>query len=124
MIRIDRINMSLDSDEGDVYEKTVKMLGKRPEKFYIYKKAVDARRKSDVHFVYSIAVSSDNEEKRAERIKDAYVFDDSLYCYPKLKNELSNRPVIVGSGPCRHICRAFARSCRGKADHFGARKKG
>lgn len=99
MIRIDRINMSLDSDEGDVYEKTVNMLGKRPEKFYIYKKAVDARRKSDVHFVYSIAVSSDNEEKRAERIKDAYVFDDSLYCYPKLKNELSNRPVIVGSGP-------------------------
>lgn len=32
MIRIDRINMSLDSDEGDVYEKTVKMLREKAGK--------------------------------------------------------------------------------------------
>ncbi len=99
MIRIDRINMSLDSDEGDVYEKTVKLLGRRPDKFYIYKKAVDARRKSDVHFVYSVAVSMENEKKAAERIKNAQVFSDELYSYPQLKKSMQKRPVIVGSGP-------------------------
>lgn len=99
MIRIDRINMSLDSDDRDVYAKTERLLGRRPDKFYIYKKAVDARRKNDIHFVYSVAVSTEDDIKYAEKIKNAQIFSDTLYNYPELKKSMPKRPVIVGSGP-------------------------
>lgn len=99
MIKIDRINMSLDATDGEVYEKTVKILGKKPDKFYIYKKAVDARRKSDIHFVYSVAVETDNEEKIAAKIKHASLFSDELFEYPILKRKMEKRPIVVGSGP-------------------------
>lgn len=99
MIRIDNIKLRLDSDTEDLKRKVQKILGKKPEEFYVYKKAVDARHKNDVHFVYSVAVKVQNEEKAALKIKNAKIFNDSLYEYPCLKKSMPQRPVIVGSGP-------------------------
>lgn len=106
--------MSLDSDTKDLEKQLQKILGRKPENFYVYKKAVDARRKNDVHFVYSVVAKVPNEEKTVLKIKNAKIFDDTLYEYPQLKKPLSERPVIVGSGPAG----TFAALCLA---HAGAR---
>ncbi len=99
MIKIDGIKLSLDSSEDEAYKKTVKLLGVRPDKFYVYKKAVDARKKSDIHYVYSVVASVENEKKYVDKIKNASLFSEELFEYPVLKRAPSQRPVVVGSGP-------------------------
>ena len=61
--------------------------------YIILKKAVDARKKSDVRYVYSVAVEIDKKLKNAEE----YVKNE--YSFPKGK-QLLKSPVIVGMGPC------------------------
>lgn len=99
MIRIDSVKLALDATDEDAIQKAVKLLGERPEKIYIYKKSVDARRKNDIHFVYSIAAKVANEKKTLARVKNAVSFSDELFSYPELKNKREVRPVVVGSGP-------------------------
>ena len=60
MIRINEINLSLDEDEALLKAKAAKIL-KINEKYIktltIYKKSVDARKKDNVHFTYSVDVT-------------------------------------------------------------------
>ena len=72
----------------------------------IYRRSVDARRRDDIKFVYSVAVTAEffglNEHKLA--IAGA-VNETSDAPIVEIGNEpLSARPVIVGSGPCGLFC--------------------
>jgi hypothetical protein len=62
------------------------------------KKSVDARRKGDVHFIISVDMTADNEEKILKKIKGAVHTEPYIYKINKLKN-VGIRPVIVGFGP-------------------------
>ena len=56
MIRIDQLKLALDQEEGDLLAAAAKVLRLPPSAIrdrHIYKKAVDARKKQDVHFVCS-----------------------------------------------------------------------
>ena len=59
------------------------------EDWHIIKKSVDARRKSDVHFSYSLEVFLKGEERPKER--NLLIVEN--------KKELKLRPVVVGAGP-------------------------
>ncbi len=111
MIKIDRISMSLSSGKDDLFKKVDKlMMGKGGEK-YIYKKAIDARNKKDVHFVYSVIAECKNEKRVLERLKYASLYEEKNFEYPLLKKSLPFRPVIVGSGPAGSfaaLCLAYA----------------
>lgn len=68
--------------------------------FKIVKQAIDARRKSDVHYVYCVDVEVKDEEEFLSYCK----IYDILKCKPEEKYYLPQkksalRPVVVGSGP-------------------------
>ena len=70
MIRINAIKLSLDEEEELLAEKAAKVLkiNKKYIKSYtIYKKSVDARKKDDVHFTYSLDVIITLDEEQITR---------------------------------------------------------
>ena len=68
--------------------------------FKIIKQAIDARRKSDVHYVYGFDIDVKDEEKFLTHYKNLQISKVDLsdvYALPK--HNIALRPVIVGSGP-------------------------
>ncbi len=65
--------------------------------FSIYKQSLDARRKSNIHYVYSVlAECSAKPKSLPKNIK--LLSDDGRLEIPKVL--LASRPVVVGMGPC------------------------
>ena len=105
MIRINEIKLSLDDDEVLLKSKAAKIL-KINEKYItsltIFKKSVDARRKDDVHFTYSVDVTiSLDEEQIVAKCKSNKVMTVKPYKYDLPANNRSSqfRPIVVGFGP-------------------------
>ena len=65
----------------------------------ILKKSLDARRKSDVHWLYTVAVALDNEPAVLARTccKSARAWAPERYAIPRAQS--AERPVVVGFGP-------------------------
>lgn len=105
MIRIKEIKLSLDEEESLLKEKAAKLL--RINKKYIktlciYKKSVDARKKDDVHFTYSVDVTVSLDEKQiTSKCKSSKISLVKPYFYeiPDNKRNSKYRPVIIGFGP-------------------------
>lgn len=68
----------------------------------IVKKAIDARRKSDVHLVYAVAANVRHEE-RFLQYPDVSLVQEKTYT-PPASRTLAKRPVVVGSGPAGLFC--------------------
>lgn len=73
----------------------------------IFKKSVDARRRSDIKLVYSVEVSVDASDrsvcKTLERIGAKRLEDSTLqFCYGD--RERTQRPLVVGMGPAGMFC--------------------
>lgn len=111
MIRIDQIKMGLDESLQSLSDKIEKTIGQKPAEYFILKKAIDARKKDDIHFVYSVAVKAEKEERILKKVKNSKPFDNKTYEYPLLKKEMKLRPVVVGSGPAG----SFAALCLARA---------
>ena len=75
-------------------------------KFSVYRRSVDARKKDDIKFVYSIIVSGEISNVTEERLKAAdAVPDKRVFPDPALGSKtLDKRPIIVGSGPAGLFC--------------------
>ncbi|MFR6065945.1 MAG: NAD(P)/FAD-dependent oxidoreductase [Eubacterium sp.] len=105
MIRINEIKLALDEDEKLLADKAAKILKinkKYIKKLSIYKKSVDARKKDDVHFTYSVDVEISLDEKQiVSKCKSNKVSIAEVYHYeiPENKRVSKFRPVIVGFGP-------------------------
>ncbi|MDE6723563.1 MAG: hypothetical protein K2J55_05135 [Eubacterium sp.] len=105
MIRINEIKLSLDEDENLLETKAAKILKinkKYIKSLTIYKKSVDARKKEDVHFTYSVDVLiSLDEEQITAKCKSNKVQITKPYVYeiPENKRISKYRPIIVGFGP-------------------------
>ncbi|MCD7871958.1 MAG: hypothetical protein LUG21_01355 [Clostridiales bacterium] len=105
MIRINEIKLSLDEDEKQLKSKAAKLLHineKYIKSLKIYKKSVDARKKEDVHFTYSVDVEIRLDENQiAEKSKNGKISVVKPYSYqiPENKRVSKYRPIIVGFGP-------------------------
>ena len=69
--------------------------------FKVFKKSVDARDKGDIKFVYSIAASVSGQNIDEKRLSE-YGVSSLAIASPSVSygdGALSDRPVIVGSGP-------------------------
>ena len=67
----------------------------------IYKQSLDARRKDDIHYVYTVDIQIDHEKKFMERNKDkniTQICQDS-YKVPQFLGNIPLSPVVVGFGP-------------------------
>lgn len=104
MLRITNIKLSLEEDEGLLKEKVAKKLRIPVEDIFsysIFKKSIDARKKSDIHFVYTIDAEIKNEDRILKLFSNKGVskVQDVTYKYEKISSHGIKRPVIVGMGP-------------------------
>ena len=66
----------------------------------ILRRSIDARKKSDVRFVYTVTFSADNESRIVKKNPAAAEFSPpEAYAFPYSGVETEVRPVIVGAGP-------------------------
>ena len=67
--------------------------------FKITKRSLDARKKNDIHWLYSAAVEIDNEDKllAKNKSKNLAKYEELDYSVPRLS--VNERPVVAGFGP-------------------------
>ena len=104
MIRVGEIKLKIGESENKLKQKIIKKLHINAEDIVeqnIYKRALDARKKENIHYVYTIDVKLRNEKKVLERIraKNVTIAPDMTYYFPQGKSLLNTRPVVVGFGP-------------------------
>lgn len=103
MIQLSGIRLPIESEQGDLEKRILKLLNLRPEELLswrIIKRAVDARR--ELVFVYTVEVEVSPDEERVlknGRTSGAKIVRDAPYTLPKTSAALPKRPVVVGSGP-------------------------
>ena len=71
----------------------------------VYKKSVDARRRDNITAVYSVAAevcAAPSDELMAK--EGISLLADADIVIPKGEKPMSNRPVVVGNGPCGMLC--------------------
>lgn len=70
--------------------------------FSIYKRSVDARKKNDIKFVYSVMVSGEMPALSEDKLKKggiaSYSYSAPSFTYGE--EEMSSSVIVVGSGPC------------------------
>lgn len=100
MLRISNLSTSLDGAEEELGQLVCKKLGVSSgdiEKTVIVRKSVDARKKNNIRFIFTVDVEVSGNEKRLIR--------DSVKQSPEYRSEEpcgyipEKRPVVVGSGP-------------------------
>lgn len=101
MIRISNIKIYENISDEDVLIEVIKkykILKKDIKDWHISKKSIDARKKDDVHFSYSIDISLKNEDKL---LKNKNVSKIEKIALPEIVTKLNKfiRPIIIGSGP-------------------------
>ena len=102
MISVSNLKLRPDESEALLRKKAAKALGIEPariEAVTIRKKSLDARRKPELRYVYTVGVTvAGDEQKLAARCKNAAVVQDVPYPVPHL-NGCTERPVVIGFGP-------------------------
>ncbi|MBP8639569.1 MAG: hypothetical protein KBI01_01525 [Oscillospiraceae bacterium] len=104
MIKISNINVPVDFTENDLIKKAGSILSIPTERIYNFglsRLSVDARKKSDIHYVCTVTLSTENEESVVDNAKSKNIelFAPIKYVFPELKRQSLLRPVVVGMGP-------------------------
>lgn len=86
--------------------KKLKISSKEIQTIKIIKKSVDARKKEDIMFVYSVVVSLQQEiSGMFINGKDVFDYNPERYAETVSGSEkIENRPIIIGSGPAGLFC--------------------
>lgn len=105
MIQINQLKLKINHTKEDMLKHIAKQL-KLPEKdilsYRIVKKSIDARKKNEISYVYSVEVSVPDEKKAVKRVHGPNISAGERPRYhflPSGEERLANRPVIVGCGP-------------------------
>ncbi len=98
MLRINNLKIRKDLTEYEVFETAIQKAHVKKEdvlEWHITRKSIDARKKDDVHYTYSVDILVKNERiyKKLEKVKEFKMPNISL------KSSLNSRPVIIGAGP-------------------------
>ncbi|WP_432666865.1 hypothetical protein R9X47_10970 [Wukongibacter baidiensis] len=110
MIRISQLRLGIDDNTEKLIKKASKVLNIKPnniKKMSIFKESIDARKKGQIEFVYTVDVSVDNEKRVLKKVrnKNVTITPDMEYKYPESGNvELGSRPVVIGMGPAGLFC--------------------
>lgn len=114
MIQIGQMKCPVGHDANMPYDKALKLLklGKSQVKqVRIWKRSVDARKKPELYFVYTMLVETGIPAKKEAQLvkklrnKNITMANLPVYQWPKSGSlPLSHRPVIVGFGPAGMLC--------------------
>ncbi len=100
MIRIRNIRLSPTESESELISICEKKVGCKVTELTIRKKSLDARKKSDVHFLYTVDINCKNEENALKRLSspDIFIYNEEEYQIPTGEPSALS-PVVVGFGP-------------------------
>ena len=98
MIRLKDIKIREDLTNEQVFQKVIsknKIRSEEVSKWYIYKKSIDARKKEDIYYNYTIDLELKDKKKESkfEKVEE--------YKFPEIKigRKSECAPVIIGAGP-------------------------
>jgi len=108
MIRINELALPLDHPVEALRKAIVERLKIKDADlldFTVFKRSYDARKKnSEIKFVYIIDLKANNEERILARFSDDIHIrpapDTSYYPVGKAPEDLTERPLVIGFGPC------------------------
>ena len=110
MLRLTEVKLSLDHAEDDLPAAIVKRLGIALEdllNYTIFRRAIDARKRSTIHFIYTLDVEVADEsyvlnkgKKRNQNRNSSKTPDTGYHFVARAPKELNRRPVVIGTGPC------------------------
>lgn len=107
MIRINELKLPLNHSDADLPAAICARLKLKPEQlieFNVFKRGVDARKKSDIQLIYTLDVQTDHNA----RVLAAFSKDDQIRSAPDTSykfvatapEQLTERPLVIGLGPC------------------------
>ncbi len=98
-IVIENIKMPIRHKEEDVIsaaQKIVRLDCIWADNFSIYKKSIDARKNSDIHYVYAVLAEVPEGTKISGNIRELPKGEN----FEIPRKNISSRPIVVGMGPC------------------------
>ena len=111
MIRINQLKLNIAHTQSDLERKILKTLHMKKEYLQGYKirrQSIDARKKPDLYYVYSVDVLVKDEAKIKKSIKSNQIqfqAKEDTYNFPANgTREFQHRPVIIGTGPAGLFC--------------------
>lgn len=110
MIRISQVKLPLEHKEEELLKKCAKLLkipSDRIQELVIVKKSIDARKKGEIYTSYTVDLSVQDEDKVLNKVKmpNISLSQGRRYVFPDMgEEELSDPPVIVGTGPAGLFC--------------------
>lgn len=110
MIRITQLKIEINHSKEALLSKISKTLGIRPSEiidWQIVKQSIDARKKPDLYFIYTIDVKTKKEEGIVKKCHNnsVSIVSKKMYVFPKKGSEkLAHPPVIIGAGPAGLFC--------------------
>ncbi len=113
MIRITQLKLPIEHTKEDILSKSARMLGISEDQivtFKVIKRSVDARKKDDICYKYTVDLSTGNDEKIVKKARDKRVTitEEAVYLFPVCRTVKPDRPpVIIGSGPAGLFCGYF-----------------
>ena len=110
MIRVQQLKLPIQHTEMELRQKAAKLL-KIPEAqidgLKVVKRSIDARKKGQVCYVYTLDISCAFEQRVVKKINSNNIMltKEELYRFPKSGEQpLKHPPVVVGSGPAGLFC--------------------
>lgn len=107
MIKISNLKIPLESDLS-LEEFACEKIGVNVDDifgFTVLKKSLDARKKENIHYVYTVALGTKNEKKILKRnIKDVSEYENTHYVFEYTNLTSPCRPVVIGTGPAGLFC--------------------
>lgn len=110
MIRISQLKLPVGHSEEDLKKKilkTLRILEQQLGHYEIIKQSIDARKKPELFYVYTVDVKTDKEKQILKKNKSSQIafVEKTQYQFPaKGTGLMKHRPVIVGSGPAGLFC--------------------
>ena len=104
MLRITQIKLSIQDDVSAVKLQVAKKLKIKPKDILslsIYKESIDARKRGEINFIYTVDITVVDEHKfLTGKFKHVALTPELAYQNPqKGVKQLTSRPVVVGFGP-------------------------
>lgn len=114
MLRIPQLKLHISHTQQELVEairKELRLPVTSPIQYTIEKRSIDARKKQEIHYVYTIVVQlSEKEENRISKRSNGklqLVNQEGYHYTPEGTKKLSSRPVIIGAGPAGLFCAYF-----------------
>jgi hypothetical protein len=111
MIRISELHLPVEAGEEALRASVAKLLRVSPEavgQIQIVKQSIDARKKDQIHLVYTVQAQVAGEERILRRnLRQVRPVERRQYAFPAVQRKRECRPVIAGMGPAGLFCALY-----------------